>query len=388
MRSMLVAALFVASPALAQNIVGGSQVDPGDWPDAAAVYFGNQVGCTGVLIHPRVVLTAGHCIGGVSRVKLATNDFTQGGETIWVDQEIEYPNSWYTYDLGILILEQDASTPPRTIAQDCILEDDLYDGAYGTIVGYGAIDIYGNQYTSELREAPAIIDDADCSNLSVGCNQQVSPGGELGAAGDGTDACYGDSGGPMYLTTDRGDYLVGIVSRGYDGVWPPCEHGGIWVRPDAVIDWIETTANVTLAEADCGPPNLAPEPSAAAIEVEAGQVGSTDVAPNDPNPADTHTFSVVSDGEHGAAVVDAAGHVEFTADGDYAGADAFQVLVTDDRGLSGFVWIDVTVTEPGTGDPDDPDGGSRLEAGGCGCATGGSPGAFWLLLLPLLRRKR
>src|SRR5512138_3522047 len=41
-------------------IVGGSEVPAGKWPDAVAV-LGAQGSCTGTLIAPTVVLTAGHC---------------------------------------------------------------------------------------------------------------------------------------------------------------------------------------------------------------------------------------------------------------------------------------------------------------------------------------
>ena len=76
----------------------------------------------------------------------------------------------------------------------------------------------------------------------AGCNGAVSPGGELGAGGNGVDACFGDSGGPLYLLSDRGDYVVGVTSRAYAGVpWNyPCRDGGIYTRPDAVVDWIES----------------------------------------------------------------------------------------------------------------------------------------------------
>src|SRR5262245_43467687 len=42
-------------------VVGGTAVPPGKWPDAVAV-LAPTAACTGTLIAPDVVLTAGHCI--------------------------------------------------------------------------------------------------------------------------------------------------------------------------------------------------------------------------------------------------------------------------------------------------------------------------------------
>ncbi|MFT5686060.1 MAG: trypsin [Myxococcota bacterium] len=233
-----------------QSVVGGSAVSSGDWPDTAAIYFGNQVGCTGVLIAPNAVLSAGHCADGITAVKLNTNDYSSGGERIMVAEIIEYPDSQRTFDLAVLILESDATAEPRVIARGCALED-LDADAQVTVVGYGAQNPQGTQYNSTLMEGFTTVDDPECTDFSSGCVRDISPGGELGAgASDEVDSCYGDSGGPLYLTTDHGDYLVGITSRGYNTSWD-CGGGGIYVRPDAVIDWLEESIGDTLPTPDC-----------------------------------------------------------------------------------------------------------------------------------------
>jgi len=351
------------------SVVGGSQVSPGDWEDAAAVYFGNSVGCTGVLIASNVVLTAGHCTGGISKVKVGTNDYTQGGETIQVQQTHEYPNSYSTYDIAVLILAEDAETEPRIIAQDCILEEDFYDGAKVTIVGYGATDNYGYQYGSELNEADTTVDDHDCTTMQLGCNSQVSPGGEVGAGGsDAIDSCYGDSGGPLYLQTDRGDFLVGITSRGYNTSSVPCGEGGIYARPDAIIDWIEQKANVTLPTPDCTN-NTPPDPIALPLVVFQGEEGLITIQPNDPDPGDTHTFSVAEDPEYGTIFVNNAGNVIYEAPTNYVGEDDAVIVVTDAAGAAVEVTIDIEVVEADSNDDDDDDEGGSGLIGGCACSS-------------------
>jgi hypothetical protein len=192
-----------------------------------------------------------------------------------------------------------------------------------------------------------------------GCNGNVSPGGELGAGGDGIDTCYGDSGGPLYLLTPAGPFLAGLTSRAWDDVTVDCADGGIYVRPDAIMDWIEEVSGVDLPDASC---NIPPAPTAEMIEAESGGDGSTSVTPNDPDTGDSHTYTIGDAPTQGSAEVDADGLVTYHAPDGYVGEDQFTVVVTDsgDPNRSGTALVLVTVV-PG-------------EGGGC-CSTGTSPGA-------------
>ena len=53
-----------AAPSMA--IVGGSDAAAGEYPSVAEITFGKGFLCTGTLIAPNYVLTAGHC-GSVTR---------------------------------------------------------------------------------------------------------------------------------------------------------------------------------------------------------------------------------------------------------------------------------------------------------------------------------
>jgi len=348
----------LASASPRPPVVGGSPASPGKWDDAAVVFFGDAPGCTGTLIAPDLVLTAGHCIGGVSRVKLGEVDLTAaGGEEIAVAREIEYPDSFGTFDVGLLVLEQPSAVTPRVIATGCVLDRFVANGAAVEIVGWGAIDEDGNQDTNLLMEAESVITDVDCTG-GRGCNASVSPAGELGAGGNRVDSCFGDSGGPLYLLTEIGDFLVGVTSRGYDDASLPCGEGGIYVRADAVVDWIESASGEALPRATCNAPP-APTVSRARLEVPAGDSVTTRVAANDPDAGDGHSYAIEVEPMHGRARTGDDGTVTYTA-GDTEGADHFAVRVADDGipSLSGVVELDVTV----------------LPSEGCGCRASG-PGA-------------
>ncbi len=369
-------------PAAAQsNVVGGQQVSEGDWPDTAGIVFsGSSVECTGTLIAPDLVITAGHCLGGITHVLLDTNDYTEGGELIEVKTTLEYPDSWNTVDAAVLVLKKESSVKPRIIAQDCILED-LYNGAPVQIVGYGAIDEWGNRYVSELMEARSEVTDYNCTDLSSGCNKSVSPGGELGAGGDGVDACYGDSGGPLYLLTDKGAYLVGVTSRSYDYVTKPCYEGGIWGRPDYVIDWIEDRTGRTLERPDCdgggtGSGGVPPAPTADPINVVVGATGRTLVEPNDPD-SSSFEFVLIAEPTLGSAVLGQDGILAFEATA--KGEETLRVKVTDERSNAEVVEIPVTVVQRSQ---DDKGTCSAVPAGGSALSLLGLLG-----LLGLLRRQ-
>jgi hypothetical protein len=377
----LLASLAAASP-IPPPVVGGEPVEAGARLDVAAIYFGLQVGCTGVLVAPQVVLTAGHCASGVTQVKVGTNDYTQGGEQIRVVEIIEHEDSWNTYDVAVLLLETPSTQPPAPLALDCALDDYLFDGAAVAIVGYGATDVWGTVYGSALMEAHTEVHDHDCSDIPSGCNAQVSPDGEVAAGGDGVDACYGDSGGPLYLLTPEGDYLVGLTSRAYSGVAVPCEYGGIYVRPDAVVDWIEEVGGVTLPRPDCGG-NQAPQPVVAPLVVEAGETAAVDIDPNDPDDGDSHTIVIAEPPTAGDAYTD--GGVVYYVAGETPGADRFTLEVSDDgdppRSIYALVDVEIrAASSVGAPTPDDP--------GGCRRGTSDAGFVVFAPLLLLGRRRR
>src|SRR5690349_19677345 len=88
------------SATAAAPVVGGTVVKPGVWPDAVAVLARDAL-CTGTLIAPDVVLTAGHCIEtNPVEVIVGSVDLSNGGgKAIHVKKAIAYPDWQRAYDV-------------------------------------------------------------------------------------------------------------------------------------------------------------------------------------------------------------------------------------------------------------------------------------------------
>ena len=242
-------------------MVGGSEVPPGRWPATAAVYYGEVSTCSGVLVHERLALTAGHCdASSLSHIVVDTVDREQGGERLEVAERHAYPQASTTFDLALLVLDEPATTAPTPLMLGCATAW-LEEGAQAQVVGFGNTEPDGGGATTRLHEVEVPILDPDCEEAAADCNPSVMPDGELIAGGEGRDSCIGDSGGPLYLWGPQDQaVLAGITSRAALPAEQVCGDGGIYVRLDAVADWIEETSGETLAEPDCeGWTNTAPE---------------------------------------------------------------------------------------------------------------------------------
>jgi MYXO-CTERM domain-containing protein len=233
-------------------VIGGTLVPAGKWPDAVAVL--GQGSCTGTLIAPDVVLTAGHCEGAqMTEVIANTTDYNgAGGIRSTIKSITAYPNWETSYDVSVIVLNTPITgVTPRAIGTACTFTEGFTDNTMVHLVGFGLTDTAGMGNNTKLNETMAPVTDSDCSGPG-GCVASIKPGGEFIAGGNNHDSCFGDSGGPVYLDTPRGPVVVGAVSRGLDGSATPCGGGGIYVRTDKIVEWIETTTGRSVEKDLCG----------------------------------------------------------------------------------------------------------------------------------------
>jgi secreted trypsin-like serine protease len=270
--------LLSSSAALAGTlqtpVVGGKTVAPGAYPDVVAVLASDAM-CTGSLVAPDVVLTAGHCIETnpveviIGSVDLANH---AAGQVIRVKSATAYPKWQSSFDVGVLVLEQPAAVKPIAIASACTAKEHLQAGDSVRVVGFGLTTADGTGDNLQLHEALLPVNDPTCT-MDPACEPAVAPGGEFTAGGGGHDSCFGDSGGPIYVDTTKGPSLIGVVSRGapVDGL--PCGGDGVYVRADAVVSWIEKTTGRKVMRSACD--GAADGPGDGATDAEAGGCSAT-----------------------------------------------------------------------------------------------------------------
>ncbi len=364
-------------------VIGGANAPAGKWPDAVAVLWSGEQACTGTLIAPTVVLTAGHCVefdppNGVLVGASALSKASEG-ETIRIAKAIDYPGSQNSVDVGILVLEKPSTIEPRPIASGWA-RFDIKNGAAIELVGFGTIDSGGRTPTDVLQEATSTITDFNCTT-SRGCNTAARPDGELGAGGMGIDTCPGDSGGPLYLTTDYGTFVAGVTSRAYDNARTACSEGGIYGRPDKIIDWIDQITGVKVARG--------PTPEAVAIMTSRGEAGETKITVNDPKSSD-HTFAIVTPPDNGRAAVSESGTVRVCPNRDVVGDDLVVVGVTDAADPSRSLQVPIPILIADGSPPDDCDETAFGDDGGCCDSRRGAGGSIplALIVLGLLGRRR
>lgn len=219
------------------SIVGGAPTS--EFPDCCAV--GNENDgffCSGTLIAPNLVVTAGHC-EQVRQVFLGGSDVTRlhEGELIGVQDDFRIAGA----DLRVLVLERNSTIPPRHVAQEHEVQ-----GGTALLVGFGNVNFNGTVGYGLKRKVEVPIASLGCAGANdpaeFGCKQSIEV--VAGHRGLDLDSCTGDSGGPLYIASGEGYFLLGATSRGVSGTGRACGDGGVYVRVDQFLDEIRQLTGV------------------------------------------------------------------------------------------------------------------------------------------------
>jgi secreted trypsin-like serine protease len=234
-----------------ERVIGGVPVKPPEFLDCVAVGNDAQWGCSGTLIGPNVVVTAGHCADYATRVFFGY-DVGKKGLQVRVKRRVRHPEYHRTkhHDLMVLILDRDVDTvPPRRIASKTRIDK----ATDGRVVGFGHADAAGMFGYGTKRMVDVPIATVNCQGTVAGRNDNMTYGCDRGlelVAGRPLlerDSCKGDSGGPFYVPENATTWtLAGATSRATDSAMHTCGDGGIYVRLDRYLPWIRSIPTAKL----------------------------------------------------------------------------------------------------------------------------------------------
>lgn len=234
----------VAPDATLQPQITWGQPDRGEHPNVGTLLFvQNGIGyfsCTGTMIAPRVMLTAGHCVSGAdengvqqpNQITYVRFDEDAIGDlyaplSAWFDEKWiladeviahplweDYADFPYTYDIGVVILSEPyyPSNGFGTLPELGFLEDLRgKDRQSFESVGYGR---QGTLPPFEMNDYERY--KGDVRLLEV--NSYISGKGSQSAKfsnnpGIGGGTCYGDSGGPTFY--QETSIIVSVTSFGW-----------------------------------------------------------------------------------------------------------------------------------------------------------------------------
>jgi secreted trypsin-like serine protease len=248
------------NPKATGSVIGGHNASIAEYPSLAyieGVQATAGYACTGTVVAPRVILTAGHCVEDIesssivepTEIAVATgvSNLTKipPANISAVVQVLAYPNFDPTKlqgDAGLLILAAPVAAPP--IAMATTADTALYEaGDELTIAGWGIDDRNTGHAPNQLQAATVPVEEAGrCKRGTRRFYPFFDPTRQVCALdipGFKITTCHGDSGGPAIATrTDGTPVEIGVTSLG-DGSCNPSSPG-VFTRVDQISTWVQS----------------------------------------------------------------------------------------------------------------------------------------------------
>ncbi|KPJ14532.1 Transmembrane protease serine 9 [Papilio machaon] len=235
-----------------RRIVGGSAVQPHQYPWLVSLMLGQKLHCGGAIITDLHILTAGHCITfGVNFRDLTVNvgmhdRLSSSFSVFYVVKGEKHPNFKSNAvrdinDIAVLTLDKRLKFSDK-VQPICLPKEDMeFSDIVLTVAGWGKTRqgaLTSSRYLQETKVKQ--VDSEECTKSTI-YKDNLVPEAMMCAYNLGKDACQGDSGGPLFsthpVTHNSKWYQVGIVSWGIDCAMPG--YPGVYTIVSKYIPWIK-----------------------------------------------------------------------------------------------------------------------------------------------------
>lgn len=225
------------------RIVGGKEASPGEFPYMAAIMNGGSLYCGGTLIDSTHVLSAAHCVSGMSpqsvsklTVILGAVSLKDPGKTTKRVKSVtvhkQFDSSKMYNDVALLTLE----SPVTSVSPVGLCA--ATSGGEAVVTGWGKL-YDGGSGSDVLKKVTLTIKSQEDCQKNFGSK---APGGIVDhyvcASAPGKDSCGGDSGGPLIAYGCQ----VGIVSW---GIGCATDTYGVYTRVSSFTTWINKNKKLT-----------------------------------------------------------------------------------------------------------------------------------------------
>ena len=287
---LCVPAAASAAPTLAPRVIGGSAVSIEQSPWQVLIVMRGVSQCSGSLVSPTVVVTAAHCLAGITATDLRvwsgiskTSERTSAQESP-VANAVAHPSfdaRTFANDIGVITLAKpiDLLGKVRTIALPFGMDALVWpaNGTPATVSGWGVTVPSGGATSDQLMRADLLV----LAGPGQPCGQygpDLDPVQDIcaGTPAGNIDACQGDSGGPL-VTQGVAPILTGLVSSGNQCA--KAGYPGLYSRITTFLPWLSAQGSIPTTK-----------PSAAtnlAARNDGGRVTVTWSAPPDPGTSST-----------------------------------------------------------------------------------------------------
>src|SRR5262245_41970397 len=186
------------------GLIGGRPALAGEY-EASLVLLIRRPGveasflCSGTLVSSTEVITAGHCVRGkeAAELEIVAGDRHRDVKAIQVHPEQSEGSA--QHDLALLRMSEEIDDIAPSLLAD----------PTDPVAARDVVTLVGSGQTSTTTQ--------DRGTKSVGTNRVLRiRGDEIVIAGDGAQACFGDSGGGVFLGEGATARLVAVISRAAD----------------------------------------------------------------------------------------------------------------------------------------------------------------------------